>query len=194
MVANCPGETQRGESRYGRPFSAAPRPPLYFPPILPRPADPANILPRGVELTTLQQSPDLASAWYSHLLTAGLFQDAEMFLHLLTSGGGGPASPAASIKPVQLTKNTTEGSKGKFVNIVLLCAESVPNTQLFAELQDKEKAPPPPPIHSPDSGCFTSPPGSDTANIEGASSQERRLAGEDKDGNIEDVFQSLLGE
>ena len=84
---------------------APPRPPLYFPPLLGRPPDPASILPRGVELTTMQQSPDLSSAWYSHLLTAGLFQDAEMFLHLL-------ASSAAQIKPVQLA-STTEGSKGE---------------------------------------------------------------------------------
>ena len=62
-------------------------------------------------------------------------------------------------------------------------------TQLFAEFQDKEKpaVAAAAPIHSPDSGCFSSPAAPDT-------SKERRLAGEDKEGNIEDVFQSLLGE
>ena len=97
-------------------LTASPRPPLYFPPLLARAADPSAILPRGVELATLQQSPDLSSAWYSHLLTAGQYQDAEIFLHLLTTGAAGP-TPPAQIKPVQLTNTTMEGSKGKFANI-----------------------------------------------------------------------------
>ena len=62
------------------------RPPSARPP-LPLTGDPSKILPRGVQLSTMQQSKELGDAWYSHLLSLGQFQDAEVFRHLLAAGG-----------------------------------------------------------------------------------------------------------
>ena len=142
------------------PVSSQPHlPPL--PPLLPRPVrppscDPSKVLPRGVQLSTLQQSKELAEAWHSHLLSTGQFQDAEMF-RLLLAGGHKPPQAVNSQEPSQ----------------------------------DKEKADQPQPIHSPDSGCFSSPPAPDTAAKEPGA---REVAAAEEDGNIEDVFKSLLGD
>ena len=64
------------------------------------------------------------------------------------------------------------------------------SSPLFTELQDKEKMDQPQPIHSPDSGCFSSPPVPDTVKEVG---MKEVRAGEE-DGDMEDVFKSLLGD
>merc|ERR1719242_1899603 len=136
------------------------RPPSARPP-LPLTGDPSKILPRGVQLSTMQQSKELAEAWYTHLVSVGQFHDAEVFRYLLTSGGSVPAPPQH--KPPQNTNYSTEASK---------------------EPQDKC----PQPVQSPDSGCFNSPPAPDTQT------GGRAAARAEQDGNIEDVFQTLLGD
>ena len=90
------------------------RPPSARPP-LPLTGDPSKILPRGVQLSTMQQSKELAEAWYTHLVSVGQFHDAEVFRYLLTSGGSVPAPPQH--KPPQNTNYSTEASKGNFANI-----------------------------------------------------------------------------
>jgi hypothetical protein len=112
-----------------------------------------KILPRGVDLTTMLSSPDLQQAWHSHLVANGQLKEAEGFQTLVSN-----ANPAQ--KP-QVAVDTQE------------CDTNSSSSELPENLLRQ-------PIHSPDSGCFSSPPDTNRPHPP-------------KD-SLADVFESLLAD
>jgi len=115
-----------------------------------------KILPRGVDLTTMMSSPDLQQAWHSHLVANGQLKEAEAF-HVLVSD----ASKSMLQKP-----QVSVDSQG--------CDSYSSSNDLPEPHQIRQ------PIHSPDSGCFSSPP-------------ETNRPHPPKD-SLADVFESLLAD
>jgi len=111
-----------------------------------------KILPRGVDLATMMNSPELQQAWQAHLMSSGQLKEAEIFQSMV-SNTVGTQKPHVSVDTQELDNKPSSGD--------------LPEAPLHRQ-----------PIHSPDSGCFSSPP--DT--------NKHQLPKE----SITDVFESLL--
>jgi hypothetical protein len=112
-----------------------------------------KILPRGVDLTTMLSSPDLQQAWQSHLEATGQLKEAETFQQLVSNAT--PHKPQVSVDSQECDNQ--------------LSSSDLPETQQLRQ-----------PIHSPDSGCFSSPPDTNRPHPP-------------KD-SLADVFESLLAD
>lgn len=77
-------------------------------------------------------SPDLQQAWHSHLVSTGQQKEAETFL-ILVSNANLVQKPQVALDTLECDNNSSSGD--------------LPETQQLRQ-----------PIHSPDSGCFSSPP------------------------------------
>eukprot|EP00090_Calanus_glacialis_P043171 TRINITY_DN7638_c0_g1_i1.p1 TRINITY_DN7638_c0_g1~~TRINITY_DN7638_c0_g1_i1.p1 ORF type:complete len:1395 (-),score=231.54 TRINITY_DN7638_c0_g1_i1:680-4864(-) len=113
-----------------------------------------KILPRGVDLTTMLSSPDLQQAWHSHLVANGQLKEAEAF-QMLVSNANTAQKPQVAVDTQECDTNSSS-------------SELPDNPQLRQ------------PIHSPDSGCFSSPPDTNRPHPP-------------KD-SLADVFESLLAD
>jgi len=113
-----------------------------------------KILPRGVDLTTMLSSPDLQQAWHSHLVANGQLKEAEAF-QMLVSNATTAQKPQVSVDSQECDNHSS--------------SSEMPETPHIRQ-----------PIHSPDSGCFSSPPDTNRPHPP-------------KD-SLADVFESLLAD